>query len=448
MDNFPASAALDGAGDAAGCPAAPAPGPRPWQLAHPLWLCSFRPLFALTLLAGWGLMAAWGAFLFAGLPLPAVAGGPFVWHAHELLLGFTLAAVGGFAMTAVPEFTDSPAFSCRHARWLVALWLLGRAAFWASGAWPQAGLWVSALAHLAFLALLLALLTPRLWRAPDRKHLSLAWTLAFMLAATAGFYFDALRGEPPMRWLHALLGALMALIIVAMSRISMSIVNDSIDRHEAARQQRQKRQDDPEYEATRETARYLARPPRRNMAVLCIALFAATQFAPDVPQAAPVSAWLALAAACAMLNLMGDWHVGRPLLERWPLMLYASYAFMAAGYGLTGLGLLAGFSPNAGLHLLTAGALGLAVLAVVCIAGYTHSGLDKNGRPWPLAAAVMLGASAALRALAYFSAARAWLMAAAAALWCAAFALASWHMLPVFWRARADGATGAAGCNG
>ena len=38
------------------------------------------------------------------------------------------------------------------------------------------------------------------------------------------------------------------------------------------------------------------------MAVLCIALFAAMQFAPDVPQAAPVSAWLALTAACAMLN--------------------------------------------------------------------------------------------------------------------------------------------------
>ena len=66
-----------------------------WQLAHPLWLCPFRPMFALAMLSGWGLMAAWGAFLFWGWPLPAVAGGPFVWHAHELLLGFTLAAAAG-----------------------------------------------------------------------------------------------------------------------------------------------------------------------------------------------------------------------------------------------------------------------------------------------------------------------------------------------------------------
>lgn len=399
-------------------------------------------MFALAMLSGWGLMAAWGAFLFWGWPLPAVAGGPFVWHAHELLLGFTLAAAAGFVLTGVPEFTDTPAFAAAPVRWLAGLWLAGRVAFWCSGWWPVAALAASALAHLAFMALLLALLTPRLWRAPERRHLSFAWTLALMMAATAGFYADALRGEPPMRWLHGLLGALMVLIIVAMSRISMSIVNASIDDSEAARRAVESRQQDPEYEATRETRRYLARPPRRNLAMLAIALFTAAQW---WEPGARTSAWLALAAACAVLNLMGDWHVGRPLLRPWPLMLYAAYAFMAAGYALTGVGLLTGLPPNAGLHLLTAGALGLSVFVVMCIAGYTHSGLEKSGRPWVLAGAALVAASAVLRACAYALDATALLMGAAALLWCAAFALMSWRMLPVFWRPRADGR---GGCDG
>ena len=96
-----------------------------------------------------------------------------------------------------------------------------------------------------------------------------------------------------------------------------------------------------------------------------------------------VTGWLALAASAAMLNLLNDWHVGRPLFSRWPLMLYMVYVFMAAGYGLIGLVLVAGDgSVSPGIHLLTAGALGLAVYTVICIAGYTHSGLKKNGRPW------------------------------------------------------------------
>lgn len=38
----------------------------PWSLAHPLWLCPFRPFFTLALIAGWALMGLWGGFLLLG----------------------------------------------------------------------------------------------------------------------------------------------------------------------------------------------------------------------------------------------------------------------------------------------------------------------------------------------------------------------------------------------
>lgn len=401
---------------------------RPWALAHPVWLCPFRPFFGLAVLSAWLLMAGWAGFLLLGWPLPAVPGGPFVWHAHELLLGFALAAGVGFVLTSVSEFTRTPAFATPPVRRLVGLWLLARVGFWGSGWWPTIGLTVTALAQLALLVGLMALLAPPLWRDPDRRHLSFLWALAALTLAAAGFYVDALRGEPPMRWLHALLGVWMALIVIAMSRISMSIVNASIDEVVA----REGGERDP----------YLARQPRRNLALLAIALYTVAEF---WQPGGRVGAWLALAAAAALLGLLNDWHVGRPLLRRWPLLLYAVYVLMAAGYGLIGLGALGGaFSPNAGLHVLTTGALGLAIYMVVCIAGYTHSGLEKGGRPWvPLGAALLVLAALA-RAGAYW----AWptaLMGAGALLWCAAFALQSAHMVPVFWRPRADGAAGCVG---
>src|SRR5690606_32893333 len=53
----------------------------PVLLAYP-----FRPFFLLTALYGGLLVAAWAAFLLAGLPLP-LAVNPAQWHAHELLFG-------------------------------------------------------------------------------------------------------------------------------------------------------------------------------------------------------------------------------------------------------------------------------------------------------------------------------------------------------------------------
>lgn len=49
---------------------------------------------------------------------------------------------------------------------------------------------------------------------------------------------------------------------------------------------------------------------------------------------------MALAAAADVLHLLNDWHVGRALLQRWPLVLYAIYACMGLGYALMGAGLL------------------------------------------------------------------------------------------------------------
>ena len=81
---------------------------------------------------------------------------------------------------------------------------------------------------------------------------------------------------------------------------------------------------------------------------------------------------------------------------------------------------------------------------MICIAGYTHSGLEKNGRPWVVVGACLLVASAVLRALAYWFDPPVLLQLAGLA-WCAAFVMQGWQMLPVFLRPRQDGLWGCQG---
>lgn len=396
------------------------------RLQHPLWMCGLRPFFLFAALAAPLLMFFWSLFLATGLPLPAVPGGPFVWHAHELLFGFAVAAMAGFLLTVVPEFAGGSDFPAQPVRRLAVFWLIGRAAFWLSGVFGTAMLAVAAFAHLALLGGLVRLVTPRLWGDAGRRHRAFFWALAGLVACTAGFYADVLRGEHPVRWLHATLGVFMMLMIVALSRISMRIVNAAID------------------DAGIEGVEYRARPPRRHLAIFCIALYTATEF---FMPGTRLGGWFALAAAAALFNLMNDWHIGRVLFRRLPLMLYGVYVFMAAGYATMGAALVLETGAfSAGRHLLTVGALGLAIYAVMGIAGRAHCGRPFETRPWFVLGAGLIAAAACVRAFSAWPGVDATgFLVAAGLLWTTGFGLFAMYMVPLFVSPRPDGLHGCKG---
>ena len=393
-------------------------------LAPPLLLCAFRPFFLFSLLCALLALLPWLAFLAGWGWLPAVPGGALIWHAHELLFGFAMAAVAGFVLTAVPEFTRSAPVPRRLFVALGLLWLLGRLCFWAGG-WL--GVWPSALSNAGFGLLLLGLLTRRLLGDAPRRQWPFFFGLLAMALLGVGFYSDLLRGLYPMRWLYAAIGALMALVVVAMSRISMRIVNDALEALPLA--------EDGERRV------YRSLPPRRNLALFCIALYSLVEF--YLPHSA-VSGWLALATAASLCNLLNDWHVGRALFTRWALLLYTVYWLMALGYLLLGLhGLGIALPASSGRHLLTIGGIGLSILAVLCIAGRTHSGHALDERPWVPLAAGLLVLSALLRALAGWPGMPlAALQLLSGLAWLAAFGLALAYLGPVFLGPRPDAGQG------
>ena len=400
------------------------PSPFDRLLASPTLLCSFRPLFLAVLASALLGVALWLGFLGHGLPLPAVAGGPLVWHGHELLFGFGLAAVAGFVLTAVPEFTATKAFGRRVGLFFLLLWLAARLSFWLSGA---LGPWPAALCNVALALALPAFLGRRLLGDPLRRQWGFFGGLVALALVSVGFHFDVLRGDYPMRWLHAGVGVMMVLIVVALSRISMRILNDAIEARRAAGHE----VDDD----------YRARPPRRNLATFCIALFTLAEW---IGLPGPLNGWLALAAAAALFNLLNDWHIGRALFQRWALMLYSIYWLMALGYLAIGVALLSGdFAVSAGRHLLTIGAMGVSVFAVLCIAGRTHSGYALDERRWvPLATLLLVGAALLRGASGWPDAPATVLIALAGIAWLAAFALASRYLAPIWLSSRPDGGVG------
>lgn len=355
---------------------------RRWRDA-PLFCCGFRPFFlAGALWAALGLML-WLLMLAGVVP---VTGAPLAlvhWHVHEMVWGLGLAAVTGFLLTAVPEFSDSPELGRQHTLGLFGLWLAGRvsglAAGWLGG---PAALWLAwcAALHLVLLLWLLWLAAPRLLRQPERPHLGFALALLALLGLEAGFWWANARGQGGAGvWLYAELHLLMVLIVLAQSRISMRLLHGMLDRFGV-------RQDD-----------YRAPRPRQGLAIAGMGAVALAELLGLPPS---TQGWLALATAAAVLALMGDWHFGRQLFQRWVWPLYAVYLGLALGYALLGLGWLgAPWPASAGRHVLGVGSMGLAILVVFNIAGRIHAGWQLDDRPWRLWATGALCVAAGARAL-------------------------------------------------
>ena len=91
-------------------------------------------------------LALWLAMFFGYVQLPTRFD-PLAWHVHEMLFGFVMAAVAGFLLTAIPNWTGRLAVRGYPLAALACLWLLGRLACLISADIPA---WLGVLADLAF----------------------------------------------------------------------------------------------------------------------------------------------------------------------------------------------------------------------------------------------------------------------------------------------------------
>ncbi|WP_170329764.1 NnrS family protein [Ruegeria arenilitoris] len=94
---------------------------------YSFWAAPYRPMF--TGAAFWALICIGWWPLGVRLGLPAPGFGPIVlWHVHELLFGFAALAVGGYLLTALPNWVGKPPEKGLVLKALMGFWALGRLA--------------------------------------------------------------------------------------------------------------------------------------------------------------------------------------------------------------------------------------------------------------------------------------------------------------------------------
>lgn len=370
---------------------------RPWSGAA--WLSyGFRPFFLGAGITAPLVLALWLASLTGGLALPTMLA-PSAWHAHEMLFGFAVAAVAGFLLTAVPNWTGRLPLNGWPLAGLAALWLAGRLLL-AISAWT--GPAAAAVIDLAFPAVLLAVVAREVLAGRNWRNLPVCAALTSLLLANLLFHLEALDLAATAALGERLGIATLALLVALIGgRIVPSFTTNWLKRSGMA-----------------------ARPApfafadKAALAGAVVALLAWLR-APDGIAAGVLLVAAGLAQGWRLARWQGHLTLSEPLLA----VLHLGYGWLALGLILIGIDALRGMS-GLHLHALTVGCFGTMILAVMTRATLGHTGRELRAGPATTAIFVLVTLAALLRVAAHASAgANLGLISLSGLAWIAAFAL-------------------------
>ena len=315
-----------------------------------LFSAGFRPFYLFA--------ATWSA-LMVPLWIWIYSGGQTValridvaWHAHEMLFGYICGIIAGFLLTAVPNWTGRLPVTGVPLALLFGLWAIGRLAMLS----PAHDGLTAALADSAFLCVFAVVIWREILTGKNWRNLQVAVMVSLLALANIAFH----SGETQVT-IRLALGVILTLVALIGGRIIPSFTTNWLKK-----------------------AGMALMPPafnRRDLLVIVMTAVALLGWA-----LIPASPWSGGALLAA--GGLNGWRLSRwrgLATRKEPLLwiLHVGYAWLVIGLVLLGLAALGqavnppGAVPmQAGLHALTAGAIGVMTLAVM-----TRSSLGHTGRP-------------------------------------------------------------------
>ena len=361
---------------------------------------AFRPMF---LAAGsWAViaLALWLAMFFGYVQLPTRFD-PLAWHVHEMLFGFVMAAVAGFLLTAIPNWTGRLPVRGYPLAALACLWLLGRLACLISADLPA---WLAVLADLAFPSALLAVAAREIIAGRNWRNLPMTAPLMLFIIADLLMHLESLGFAVSigLGWRLAV-GAPVVLISVIGGRIIPSFTRNWLFKRKSPR----------------------LPSPQDMLDTAAVALLAAAlilwAFLPDHR----VTGALLIAAALLNAVRLSRWAG----IASWPepllFILHIGYGWVAVGTALLGLSIFnIGVPVASAIHALTAGAIAVMILAVMPRVTLGHTGRELTANRATVAVFVLINAAAIARVCAsWHTEFMTIMLLVAGACWIAAFGL-------------------------
>lgn len=393
-----------------------------------LWALGFRPFYlAAAILAAlsvplWALQAV-------GWLHHAYLRGP-VWHAHEMLFGFTLAVVVGFLFTAGQNWSNQPTPKGRTLMAVMGLWLAARVLVLTP--FPLA----AALANVAFPLAAAWGLGQALYAGRNRRnYFFVALLVMFSVAAALvhAVQLGWLSAPAPafqQIGLQAGLDVMLLIIAVMTGRVVPMFTNNGVPGADAQR-----------------------RPWIERGAVATPLVLLAL----DVIGAPVVAVWPATSTALTWLQVMATlagafvyamrlwhWHPWATRVNPLVWVLHAACAFIPLHLLLRAGAALGWLAASPAIHVLTVGTIGTLCLGMMTRTARGHTGRPLKADSVEVTAYASVIAAGLVRPLVplLWPAAYTHAVLCSAVLWSAAFGIYAVHYFPWLSRARADGRPG------
>lgn len=382
----------------------------------------FRPFFLLA-----GLFAVLSVLVWVGqyaghVQLNLIAS-PTLWHGHEMVFGYATAAIAGFFLTVVPNWTKVKARKGNILIVLSVLWLLGRVAFWAQGFIPYALVFA---ADMLFLLTFTAQVISPLIDPQHRRQVMFVPILAALIVANAMTHLGILDFAAfGLDWgAHGLvlgLDAVIVLIAIMGGRVTPSFTSSYLGHGNPAIKVHQRPQLD------------------RFVLAATWALLVIDQVMP----ASPVAGVVAMTAATLHGVRLAGWQGLRTLSNPILWVLHLGYLWLVVGLVLRGLSDFALVAAVDAVHALTIGAIGTITLGVMTRAALGHTGRVVKAAPSIVGAYVLVSIAALSRlAVIVWPEHTAVLVMVSGAAWSTAFLIFVGVYLPILLRPRLDGRPG------
>jgi len=383
---------------------------------YPLFALGFRAFFALAGLAALILIVFWNAIFNGTLTSEHYYPNNY-WHAHEMLLGYAVAVIAGFSLTAVKNWTGKPTLTGDQLVSLCLLWLYGRILPFYAGLLPDA---LIALVDFAFLPALAYQVSKPIIEAKQYRNLFFIG-LIMLLALGNGLIHAEMLGlqeNTATIGIQLVVATIIILILIIAGRVFPFFTERGIP-----------------------GTLIIRNPLLDSLSVASAVIVFALQIFGISGTLLALAAIVAVAVNVARLS---GWYVQRVMYVPLLWVLYAGYGWIILGFMLTVLSAYSVVLPSLALHAFTLGGIGVLTLGMMARVSLGHTGRAMKASNAMAIAFVLINVAALFRVLLPIAMPH-WyenLIYVSTLSWLAAFSLFVFVYVPILSSARIDGQDG------